>query len=106
VEYSTKTYVVQQVLSAQVDNFDKLQCHNLFQMFLIVKDCHVRTIIDGGSCNNLVSEDFVTKISLSICPHTHPYYIQWLNNSGKTKVTHTARVHFLLVLIMIMLIAM
>jgi hypothetical protein len=63
-------------------------------MFLIVKDCRVRTIIDGGSCNNLVSEDFMTKIGLSTCPHTHPCYIQWLNNSGKAKLTHTARVHF------------
>jgi hypothetical protein len=26
--------------------------------------------------------------------HTHPYYIQWLNNSGKTMVTHTTRIHF------------
>jgi hypothetical protein len=26
--------------------------------------------------------------------HTHPYYIQWLNNSGKAKVTHTTHVHF------------
>jgi hypothetical protein len=29
-EYNTKTYVVQQVLSAQVDTSEKLQCHNLF----------------------------------------------------------------------------
>jgi hypothetical protein len=29
-EYSTKTYVVQRVLSAQVDTSEKLQCHNLF----------------------------------------------------------------------------
>jgi hypothetical protein len=63
-------------------------------MFLIVKDCCIRTIIDGGSYNNLVSEDFMTKIGLSTRLHTHPYYIQWLNNRGKAKVTHTARVHF------------
>jgi hypothetical protein len=41
-----------------------------------------------------VSADFVTKIGLTTCAHTHPYYIQWLNNSGKAKVTHIARVHF------------
>jgi hypothetical protein len=41
-----------------------------------------------------VSADFVTKIGLMTRAHTHPYYIQWLNNSGKAKVTHTARVHF------------
>jgi hypothetical protein len=77
-----------------VDTSEKLQCHNLFQIFFIVKDYHVRTIIDRGSCNNLVSSDFVTKIGLTTCLHTHPYYIQWLNNSGKAKVTHTTHVNF------------
>jgi hypothetical protein len=93
-KYITKTYVVQRVLSAQVDTSEKLQCHNLFQIFFIIKDCRVRTIIDGGSCNNLVSADFMAKIGLTTHLHTHPYYIQWLNNSGKAKVTHIARAHF------------
>jgi hypothetical protein len=93
-EYISKIYVVQRVLSAQVGTSEKLQRHNLFQFFFITKDCCVRTIIDGGSCNNLVSADFMTKIDLMTRLHTHPYYIQWLNNSGKSKVTHTARVHF------------
>jgi hypothetical protein len=81
-------------LSAHVDQSDKLQQHNIFQIFFIVKDCHIRTIIDRGSCNNLVSADFVTKIGLTTHTHTHPYYIQWLNNSGKAKVTHTVSAHF------------
>jgi hypothetical protein len=80
--------------SAQVDTSEKLQRHNLFQIFCVIKDCRIRTIIDGGSCNNLVSADFVAKIGLMTHLHTHPYYIQWLNNSGKAKVTHTAHVHF------------
>jgi hypothetical protein len=86
--------VVQWVLSAQVDTSEKFQRHNLFQIFFVIKDCRVHTIIDEGSCNNLVSADFMAKIGLMSLLHTHPYYIQWLNNSGKTKVTHTARVHF------------
>jgi hypothetical protein len=77
-----------------VDHSEKLQQHNLFQIFFVIKDCLVHTVIDGGSCNNLVSADFVTKIGLMTRAHTHPYYIQWLNNSGKAKVTHTTRVHF------------
>jgi hypothetical protein len=93
-EYYTKTYVVQWVLSAQVDTSEKLQRHNLFQIFFVVKNCRVRTIIDGGSCNNLVSADFVVKIGLTTRLHTHPYYIQWLNNSGKAKVTHTTHIYF------------
>jgi hypothetical protein len=45
-EYNTKTYVVQRVLNAQVDTSEKLQCHNLFQIFFVVKDYRVCTIID------------------------------------------------------------
>jgi hypothetical protein len=77
-----------------VDHSEKLQRYNLFQIFFVVKDCRVRTIIDGVSCKNLVSADFVTKIGLMTHAYTHPYYIQWLNNSGKAKVTHTTRIHF------------
>jgi hypothetical protein len=85
--------VAQWVLSAQVDTSEKLQLHNLFQIFFIIKDCRVRTIIDRGRCNNLVSTDFVAMIGLTTHLHTHPYYIQWLNNSSKAKITHTAHVH-------------
>jgi hypothetical protein len=72
-EYNNKTNVVQQVLTTHVDHSKKLQRHNLFQNFFIIKNCRVHTIIDGGSCNNLVSTDFVTKIGLMTCAHTHPY---------------------------------
>jgi hypothetical protein len=93
-QYSTKTYVMQRVSSAHVDHFEKLQRHNLFQISFVVKDCRVHTIINGGSYNNLVSADFVTKVALMTRAHTHPYYIQWLNNSCKAKVTLTSCAHF------------
>jgi hypothetical protein len=66
----------------------------MFQIFFVIKDCRVHTIIDGGSYNNLVSANFVTKIGLMTRAHTHPYYIQWLNNCGKAKATHIAHIHF------------
>ena len=54
----------------------------------------MRVIIDSGSCNNLVSTDLVKKLGLNTRPHPHPYHIQWLNDSGKAKVTQIVRVHF------------
>jgi hypothetical protein len=50
-------------------------------------------IIDGGSCNNLASSDMVDKLALTTKPH-HPYHIQWLNNSGKAKVTKLVWINF------------
>jgi hypothetical protein len=41
-----------------------------------------------------VSSNLVKKLGLTTCPHPHPYHIQWLNDSGKAKVTQTVQVHF------------
>jgi hypothetical protein len=53
--------LVQRLLAAQLaDEEDtKVQHNNLFDMFLIVQERYVLTIIDTGSCNNLVSSDLV-----------------------------------------------
>ena len=95
--HATETYrtlIVHRALSAQVQPDDKIQRHNLFHSFFVVNDCRLLTIIDSGSCNNLVSADAVKKLGLSTRPHSHPYHIQWFNNTGKVKVTETARVRF------------
>jgi hypothetical protein len=90
-----KSILVQCTLSTQVEHEpEKLQCHNLFHTFLIVKDCRVRTIIASGSCKNLVSSDLVKKLGLTTRGHSKPYHLEWLNNSGKAKVTLSARIHF------------
>ena len=86
--------IVQRVLNTQIQQPEKLQRHNLFQIFFIIKNRRARVIIDGGSCNNLVSSDLVKKLCLTTRPHPHPYHIQWLNDSGKAKVTQTCRVPF------------
>ena len=89
-----RTLIVQRVLITQMEQAEQLQRYNLFQMFLIVKDYHVRVIIDGGSCNNLVSSDMIKKLTLPTRNHHQPYHIQWFNNSSKVKVMQTARVNF------------
>ena len=88
--------LVQRVLSTRVGHEEemKIQRHNLFHMYLIVQGCRVLTIIDGGSCNNLVSSDLVDKLGLTTRQHSYPYKLQWFNNSGKTKVTKSARISF------------
>jgi hypothetical protein len=66
----------------------------LFQTFFSIENRRARVIIDGGSCNNLVSSDLVKKLGLTTRPQPYPYHIQWINNSDKVKVTHMVRVHF------------
>jgi hypothetical protein len=54
---------------------DKLQRYNLFDIFLIIKNYRVRTIIDSGSCNNLVSSNLVKKLGLTTRTHSKPYHL-------------------------------
>ena len=35
-----------------------------------------------------------TKFGLPTHSIPHPYHLEWFNNSGKTKVTKSARIHF------------
>ncbi|XP_066344069.1 uncharacterized protein [Miscanthus floridulus] len=89
-----ESLVVQRVLSAQMERAEQNQRHTLFQTKCVIKERSCRVIIDGGSCNNLASAEMVKKLLLSTKPHPQPYYIQWLNSSGKVKVTRLVRVEF------------
>lgn len=101
-----RSIIVQRVLNVQAQQPEKFQCHNLFQIFFVINNRRAHVIIDGGSCNNLVSSDLVKKLGLATRPHPHPYYIQWFNDAGKVKVTQTCRVFFPLVPMLILLIVM
>ncbi|XP_062179401.1 uncharacterized protein LOC133884012 [Phragmites australis] len=78
-----ESLVVQRVLSAQMEKAEQNQRHTLFQTKCVIKERSCRVIIDGGSCNNLASAEMVEKLALSTWPHPQPYYIQWLNSSGR-----------------------
>jgi hypothetical protein len=82
-----ESLIVHRVLSTQMERVEQNQRHTLFQTKCVIKERSCRMIIDGGSCNNLDSSDMVDKLALTTKPHPHPYHIQWLNNSGKAKVT-------------------
>ncbi|XP_015698597.1 uncharacterized protein LOC102700393 [Oryza brachyantha] len=84
-----ESLIVQSVLSAQMGKSEQNQRHNLFQMKCVVNKRSCRTIIDRGSCRNLVSTEMVTELALQTKPHPHSYYIQWFNDSGRIKADPT-----------------
>nr|GEZ57252.1 RNA-directed DNA polymerase [Tanacetum cinerariifolium] len=51
-------------------------------------------IIDGGSCENMVSTTMVEKLGLSIQNHPDPYQLTWLKKGNLVKVTHRCLVLF------------
>jgi hypothetical protein len=89
-----ESLIVQRVLSTQMEKVKQNQRHTLLQTKCVIKERSCRMIVDGGSCNKLASIDMVDKLALTTKPHPHPYHIQWLNNSGKAKVTKVVRINF------------
>ena len=67
---SYRSIIVQRVLSSQVQQPEKLQRHNLFQIFFVISNRRARVIIDGGSCNNLVSSNLVKKPAPTSIPYS------------------------------------
>jgi hypothetical protein len=89
-----RSLVVHRVLSTQLVAVEQRQRHNLFQSMCKVKGQVCCFIIDGGSCNSVVSATLVDKLGLQTHCHPHPYHMQWLNNSGIVKVTSMVRLPF------------
>ena len=44
------------------------------------------------SYNNLASLELVEKLGLTTRPHSHPYYIQWVNSYDRIKVPEIAHI--------------
>ncbi|KAK1650828.1 hypothetical protein QYE76_068633 [Lolium multiflorum] len=91
---NARTIVVSQRALNVLPSASTQRC-NLFQTKALVgPDKACKVIIDGGSCRNLASKELCTKLKLKYLPHPHPYYIQWLSDSGEMKVNHMVRVEF------------
>ena len=51
-------------------------------------------VIDGGSCENIVSEDMVNKLKLDTQPHPKPYRISWFKKGNEVKISKRCLVSF------------
>ena len=56
------------------------------------KVCQV--IIDGGSCENMVSKEMVDKLNLQCEKHPHPYRIAWFKKGNEVTVDKRCLVKF------------
>ncbi|XP_021764110.1 uncharacterized protein LOC110728769 [Chenopodium quinoa] len=63
------------------------QREKIFQTRCTIKDRVCNLIIDSGSCTNVASTTFVSKLNLETTDHPTPYKLQWLNNHNEVKVT-------------------
>ncbi|CAL1396531.1 unnamed protein product [Linum trigynum] len=73
---------------------DSDQSENMFHSRCLVAGKLLSLIVDGGSCDNVISQDAVSKLGLKTPRHPEPYNLHWLNDYGAIQVTKRAKVSF------------
>ncbi|GKB43842.1 putative RNA-directed DNA polymerase, partial [Tanacetum coccineum] len=81
---SGEALVVRRTLSTVVANEDEswLRC-NIFHTKCTCKGKVCNVIIDGGSCENVISATMVSKLSLTTEEHPHPYKLSWFKKGNE-----------------------
>jgi ankyrin repeat protein len=79
--------VARRVLNVNVKEEESNQRENLFHTRCFVNNKVFSVIIDGGSCPNVASTYLVEKLALTTLKHSHPYWLQLLNECAEINVT-------------------
>ncbi|GKB85267.1 transposon ty3-I gag-pol polyprotein, partial [Tanacetum coccineum] len=85
------TYVVQRTLCSPKVS-DSSQGNKIFQTKCLVKEKICSVMIDGGSCENLVSKALVKAFKLPTEPHHSPCQIGWIKKVPALKVVEICKV--------------
>ena len=76
------------------DETEPRQRRSLFHTKCKCEDKYCDIIIDGGSTDNLVSEEMVSKPKLKREKHPQPYRIAWVKDDHKVLVSEQCLVKF------------
>ena len=63
----------------------------LFHSQMWVKGTPLHFIVDSGSQKNLISEEVVKRLALSMTPHPQPYTIGWLQKGRDLRISQQCR---------------
>lgn len=61
--------------------------NNIFQSTCTINGKVCRLVIDSGSCENVISEDAINKLSLETQQHPQPYKLSWLQKGNEVIVS-------------------
>ncbi|XP_071708258.1 uncharacterized protein [Rutidosis leptorrhynchoides] len=88
--------VIHRTLNTTVHNDDEYSWlrNNIFRTKVNTKGKVCSMIIDGGSCENVVSTEMVEKLGLQVVDHPEPYQLTWLKHSSNVKVNKRCLVQF------------
>ncbi|GJT46198.1 putative reverse transcriptase domain, zinc finger, CCHC-type, aspartic peptidase domain protein [Tanacetum coccineum] len=91
---SGEVLVVRQSMSAVVKEDELWLRHNIFHTRCTCEGKICNVIIDGGSCDNVVSETMINKLGLKTKEHSQPYTLSWFRKGNEVKVSKRCHVKF------------
>ncbi|KAL3645775.1 hypothetical protein CASFOL_010955 [Castilleja foliolosa] len=86
--------IVRRVLNIAPTSNEQWLRHNIFQTKCTTKGKVCKVIVDGGSCENVVSTYMVKKLELPTEDHPQPYQLSWLVKGNILKVQKRCLVQF------------
>ncbi|GJS12981.1 RNA-directed DNA polymerase [Tanacetum coccineum] len=86
--------VIKRTMSAVVKQDESWLRHNIFHTRCTCEGKICNVIIDGGSCENVVSDTMVSKLGLKTEHHPHPYTLSWFRKGNEVKVSKRCLVKF------------
>ncbi|XP_070006648.1 uncharacterized protein [Nicotiana sylvestris] len=72
------------------------QRHNIFYTRCLILDRMCTLVVDGASCDNLVSATLVKELKVETFNHPRPCKLQWLNTCGELKVNKVVKIPFMI----------
>ena len=87
-ESDSKSLVIMRTLTSHdriIEKNHEEQRTNLFHMKCKVSGKTCLVIVDGGSCTNAISEEFVKNAAFHTTKHPRPYKLQWIGDHGEVR---------------------
>ncbi|XP_052885327.1 uncharacterized protein LOC128293823 [Gossypium arboreum] len=86
--------VVRRMLNIQLKDDHDLQRSTIFHSRCLIKGTLCSSIIDSGSCANVVSNYLVDSLAFPCSKHPTPYHFQWLNEGSEVRVVKQCLITF------------
>ena len=68
--------------------------NNIFHSTGTVNDQACIVVIDGGSCENIISQALVDRLQLKVREHHCPYFARWLTTGDDVQVRYESSFTF------------
>ncbi|GKD65187.1 putative receptor protein kinase ZmPK1 [Tanacetum coccineum] len=91
-EHEAYSYVVRRLMLTTPKKSEDTQRHKIFRTRCKINQDVVNVIIDGGSSENIISRDIVSRLKLAPRKHPTPYKIGWIKAVGEVRVTEQCEV--------------